>query len=71
MTYDEALAERIQGFLKGPTVEERRMFGGLAFLVGGRMCCSVQHTDLMVRAPNRLNNGYPGPLGARIASKAA
>lgn len=51
MAYDEALAERIRGFLKGPTVEERRMFGGLAFLVGGRMCCGVQDTDLMVRVP--------------------
>lgn len=27
------------------------MFGGLAFLVGGRMCCGVQDTDLMVRVP--------------------
>lgn len=27
------------------------MFGGLAFLVGGRMCCGVQGADLMVRVP--------------------
>ena len=27
------------------------MFGGLAFLVSGRMCCGVQDTDLMVRVP--------------------
>jgi TfoX/Sxy family transcriptional regulator of competence genes len=51
MAYDEALAQRIRGLLNGPTVEERKMFGGLAFLVGGRMCCGVQGTDLMVRVP--------------------
>lgn len=27
------------------------MFGGLAFLVDGKMCCGVQDTDLMVRVP--------------------
>jgi TfoX/Sxy family transcriptional regulator of competence genes len=51
MAYDEALAQRIRDFLNGPAVEERKMFGGLAFLVGGRMCCGVQDTDLMVRVP--------------------
>lgn len=51
MAYDEALAQRIRGLLNGPTVEERKMFGGLAFLVGGRMCCGVQDSDLMVRVP--------------------
>lgn len=51
MAYDEALAQRIRGLLNGPTVEERKMFGGLAFLVDGRMCCGVQDSDLMVRVP--------------------
>lgn len=51
MAYDEALAKRIRGLLNGPAVEERKMFGGLAFLVGGRMCCGVQDTDVMVRVP--------------------
>jgi TfoX/Sxy family transcriptional regulator of competence genes len=51
MAYDEALAQRIRGLLNGPILEERKMFGGLAFLVGGRMCCGVQGTDLMVRVP--------------------
>jgi TfoX/Sxy family transcriptional regulator of competence genes len=51
MAYDEALAQRIRDLLNGPDVEERKMFGGLTFLVGGRMCCGVQDTDLMVRVP--------------------
>lgn len=51
MAYSEALAERVRAILDGPAVEERKMFGGLAFLVGGRMCCGVQDADLMVRVP--------------------
>ncbi len=50
MAYDEALAERIRGVLAGrDDVEERRMFGGIAFMVGGRMACGVIHDDLLVR----------------------
>lgn len=51
MAYDEGLAQRIRQRLSGPDVAERKMFGGLAFLVGGRMCCGVQDQDLMVRVP--------------------
>ena len=51
MAYSEALATRVRAILNGSAVEERKMFGGLAFLVGGRMCCGVQDTDLMVRVP--------------------
>ncbi|WP_238148788.1 TfoX/Sxy family protein [Serinicoccus sediminis] len=37
MGYDEGLAQRIRDLLADETgVAERRMFGGLAFLVGGR-----------------------------------
>ncbi len=46
-----ALDRRIRRLLHGPDVAERKMFGGLTFLVGGRMCCSVQDTDLIVRVP--------------------
>lgn len=49
MAYDERLAKRIRRILSGPGVEERRMFGGLAFLVDGRMCCGVVGEDLMAR----------------------
>jgi hypothetical protein len=31
------------------------MFGGLAFLLNGRMCCGVQDIDLMVRVPKALH----------------
>ena len=49
MAYDEMLASRIRRVLNGPEVEERRMFGGLAFFVDGRMCCGVVGQDLMAR----------------------
>ena len=42
MTYDEALADRIRELIAGePDVTEQRMFGGLAFLVGGNMAVAA------------------------------
>ncbi|MEM8606568.1 MAG: TfoX/Sxy family protein [Myxococcota bacterium] len=50
MAYDEQLAERVRGVLKRRRgVTEKKMFGGLAFLVNGHMCCGVHEDDLMVR----------------------
>jgi TfoX/Sxy family transcriptional regulator of competence genes len=42
MAYDEALAERIRAILAGnDDVTEKKMFGGLAFLIGGNMAVSA------------------------------
>ena len=42
MAYDEALAERIRDLAVGvPELTEKRMFGGLAFLVGGNMAIAA------------------------------
>ncbi|MFN0247086.1 MAG: TfoX/Sxy family protein [Kofleriaceae bacterium] len=50
MTYDEKLVERIRTIVPpSPNVEERKMFGGIAFLVDGKMFVGVDKTDLMVR----------------------
>lgn len=51
MPYDEDLAERIRALLTGqPEVREQPMFGGLAFLVGGRMAAVARGgSGLMVR----------------------
>ena len=50
MAYDEDLAGRVRAVLaKRRRVEEKRMFGGLTFMVGGHMCCGVLGGDLMVR----------------------
>lgn len=50
MAYDEGLAERVRGLLTDvPGVTEKRMFGGLAFMVQGNMACGVVGGELMVR----------------------
>jgi hypothetical protein len=50
MAYDEKLAQRIrQAFGARRDITERKMFGGLAFLYVGRMCCGIVGADLMVR----------------------
>ncbi len=40
MAYDEVLADRIRDLLEAPATE-RKMFGGLAFLVGGNMAVAA------------------------------
>ncbi len=50
MAYDERLAHRIRGALAGdPTITEKRMFGGVAFLRSGLMFVGVSESSLMAR----------------------
>ena len=50
MAYDEALADRIREVLSARSdVSERKMFGGVAFMVAGNMACGVLGEDLIVR----------------------
>jgi TfoX/Sxy family transcriptional regulator of competence genes len=51
MAYDEDLANRIRELIAGePDVTEKRMFGGLAFLIGGNMSVAASgRGGLMVR----------------------
>ena len=51
MAFDEDLAGRVRELIADePELTERRMFGGLAFLVGGRIALAVSHRGgLMVR----------------------
>ena len=50
MAYDEALAARVRESLPIRTdLAERKMFGGLAFMLAGNMCCCVTDKGLMVR----------------------
>ncbi len=65
MAYDEALADRIRELLATDhDVAEKKMFGGLAFLIGGNMSvsasgqgglllrCDPEDTDTLVREPH-------------------
>jgi TfoX/Sxy family transcriptional regulator of competence genes len=51
MVYDEVLADRIRTALSGQdAVAEKRMFGGLAFLIGGHMAVAASRAGgLMLR----------------------
>jgi len=65
VAFDEELAQRVRDLLDGqPDVTERRMFGGIGFMVGGNMCCGVIGEDLMVRLDpeqaERLMESEPG-----------
>ena len=50
MAYDERLAERVREELQAdPGFSERKMFGGLCFMLHGHMCCGVVGERLMLR----------------------
>jgi TfoX/Sxy family transcriptional regulator of competence genes len=50
MAFDEKLADRTRRVLKDKKgLSEKKMFGGLAFLLGGKMCCGVLNDDLVAR----------------------
>lgn len=51
MAYNEHLADRIREYLAQHnfTIQEKKMFGGLAFIVNGKMCINVSGENLMCR----------------------
>ncbi len=50
MAYDQKLADRVRRALgRRKALTERKMFGGLAFILRGNMCCGVVEGDLVVR----------------------
>lgn len=68
MPFDETLAERIRRTLERRRgITEKKMFGGLAFLVGGKMFCGVTGVKLMVRVgpenyERALNRPHASPM---------
>ena len=68
MAYSEELAQRIRDvILDRPGVTERRMFGGIAWMVNGNMACGTLGEDLMVRldredAEMALTEDHVGPM---------
>ena len=50
MAYSAEIADRVLKVLEGREgLTERKMFGGIAFMLNGNMCCGVTNDDLMVR----------------------
>ena len=68
MAYDEKLAERVRAALANrDDVVEKRMFGGIAFMVRGHMSCGVVASTLMVRlapadADGLMNEPHVRPM---------
>jgi TfoX/Sxy family transcriptional regulator of competence genes len=59
MPYNEDLARRVRQHLSGrDRISERKLFGGLCFMVNGNMFCGVVKDELMVRV---------GPAGHEAA----
>jgi len=65
MAYDEGVAERIRDiFIDRDGVIEKKMFGGIAFMLRGHMCCGVINDTLMARVgPDQ----YPSALKKKHA----
>ncbi|TMB68218.1 MAG: TfoX/Sxy family protein [Chloroflexi bacterium] len=72
MAYNEQLAGRIRGILgDSPGLTERKMFGGIAFMLNGNMFCGITREDLMARVgPERFEEALASP-GARPMDFAA
>lgn len=50
MAYDEKLAERLsKTFSRRKGAKEKKMFGGIAYIVNGHMCCGIVKDMLVVR----------------------
>lgn len=63
MAFDEKLAERMRRALTGKRkITEKRMFGGLAFLLDGKMFCGIIRAELMARVgPARYDEALQQP----------
>ena len=50
MAYDESLAQRIRGLMgEMPELVEKKMFGGVGFILSGNMACGVSGDSFIVR----------------------
>ena len=50
MAFDEGVAQRLRDVFDGqPDIVEKKMFGGIAFMHAGNMCCGIVNDALMAR----------------------
>ena len=68
MAYDPGLADRVCSILlRMTTFAEKKMFGGVAYMVSGKMCCGVAKSDLVLRlgpegTDSALRQRYTRPM---------
>jgi len=67
MAYDKKLAERIRNArARQKKVEEKRMMGGLTFMVSGKMCVGVHTDEIMCRIDPEIQDEALKHKGARV-----
>jgi TfoX/Sxy family transcriptional regulator of competence genes len=67
MAYNEKLAEKVRVALAGiRNVQEKKMFGGIAFMVNDKMCVGVDKDDLMLRCEPEQTDELLAKKGVRI-----
>jgi len=72
MAYNEALADDIRVRIGGhPGLTEKRMFGGIAFMINGNMAVGVSGDELMVRIGKDVHDEMVALPGARTFDMSA
>jgi len=67
MAYNEKIADRIRTALSGTKkLTEKKMFGGIAFMINDKMCLGVNKEDLMLRCEPEMTSELLSLKGARI-----
>ena len=68
MAYDEGVAERLRDVYESlGGADEKRMFGGIAFMVEGHMSCGVVNDTLMVRVgPDQYESALARPHASEM-----
>jgi len=66
MAYDEGVADRVRGLLGDEAgLAEKKMFGGIAFLINGNMACGVNKNALIVRIEPAAQDKAMAETGVR------
>lgn len=66
MAYNEKLADRVrERLVDTPDIEEKKMMGGLTFMVDGKMCVGIIKDELMCRIDPAIHNTVVEMNGCR------
>lgn len=66
MAYNEKTEERIRQALAGSKkLVEKKMFGGIAFMINDKMCIGVDKDNLMIRCTPEMNDELLSKKGVR------
>lgn len=68
MAFDEGTAQRLREYFRGrDDIVEKKMFGGIAFMHCGNMCCGVVNDDLMARVgPDAYDEALARPYAREM-----